>query len=198
MGIDQLPFFPTRQSSLTLIPNSIYDDDSNVATRPLNISTPIVCRRSGSATHHRNKERASRRDLSNNSGGSSSLCCRESDEEMSRSSGRDKESLPTRKSRTHFTMVRQPTKSLTPSRSQSFDGVARRRLSPSLPMVQEFQRANFEQEDEQVLESFHRSRSWSDVRECRNQYKHIKNVRLSLRHRNRSVLETTIAKKMES
>jgi hypothetical protein len=132
MGIDQLPFLPTRRSSLTLIPNSISDDNFDVATRPLNISNPIVCRRSSSATHHRNKEGASRRDLSNKSNGSSSMCSRESNEETSRNNGRDKESLPRRKSRIHFTTVRQPPKSLTPSRSQSFEGIARSRLSPSL------------------------------------------------------------------
>jgi hypothetical protein len=195
MGVDQLPFLPTRRSSLTLIPKSIYDDHSSVATRPINISTPVVCRRSSSCTHHHNKERASRRDLSNNCGGSSSLCSGKSDEEMSRRSGRDKDSLPRRKSRTHFTTVRQPPKSLIPSRSQSFEGIARRRLSPSLPTVQEFQRANFVHEDEQVLESFRRSRSWSDVRESRNQNKHTKSVRLSPRNRNRSVLVATIGRK---
>jgi hypothetical protein len=209
MGIDQLPFLPTRRRSLTLNPNSIsddnsvvatlnpnsiFDDNSGVATRPLTISTPMECNRRRSGTQYRNKERVSRKDLSTNYSCSSSLCSRESNEEMSRSSGRDKESSR-RKSRTHSTIVRQRPKSLTPSRSQSFDGVTRRRLSPRLPTVQEFQRANFEHEDEQVLESLRRSRSWSDVRECRNQYKHTKNVRLSPRNRNRSVLETTIAKK---
>jgi hypothetical protein len=182
MGVDQLPFLPTRRSSLTLFPDSIHDD-SCAATRRDNTSNPTLRHRNSSLTHDRNTEKARWKDFFINDGSTS---------QTRRDSRGDNESS-NKNGRTH---VFQTSKSVKPRRSRSSDGISRLRksLSSSLPTVQEFQRASFAREDEQVFETFRRSRSWGDVIECRNHHNDNKNVRLSKQSRRKRLSVATTAR----
>lgn len=165
MGVDQLPFLPTRRSSLTIPSNP--EERNGKDARSHFIATEQVtdnhrsqgsCRENQHASHPRDGN-ASRPSSSSSS--------------SQRKGGRNSHIVPAE------TFHRPSTKSLSPSsrsklrharprRSRSFDGLSRLRRSPSpgLPTVQEFQRACFEREDERLLENFRRTRSWDDVRKC--------------------------------
>jgi hypothetical protein len=158
MGVDQLPILPKRRSSLTPF-HDIICYESALVTGPDNTSSNMSCQRSSSNIHDSNTERVRWKD-----GGSSPSCGSRPGElhsQTSRNSSRDNSSSKRKFGRTDVMAPSSPHKPVKARRCWSFDGISlsQKSISPSLPTVQEFQRANFEQEDEQVLESFRRSRS---------------------------------------
>jgi hypothetical protein len=173
MGVDKIPCLPTRRSSLTLFSDSMQNDSAVAACAiELTVQTPALVQQTPATRIFPTVV--------------ATPCCALEDskkEAAGRVATETEKESPRSKGQSHFSMVQQPPKSRKPKRSRSFDGnsLVRKTSSPSLPTVHEFQRAIFEHEDVQVLESFRRIRSWGDVLEYRKHSIQNNNDRLSQR-----------------
>ncbi|KAG7345881.1 hypothetical protein IV203_004948 [Nitzschia inconspicua] len=166
MGVDKLPFLPTRRSSLPLPPVHHHDSNStnvthsSIAEPDGRIESAFLTRRRRSNSPkrnnvlHRHQERRSSKSVPFPASYTTTVNPRLRSHVLGVSTLE------------HGTQVQRP-EPVKPSRSRSFDGFSKLRRSPSpkLPTVQEFQRACFQVEDKKVLENIRRSRSWGDLSE---------------------------------
>ncbi|KAG7365577.1 hypothetical protein IV203_038781 [Nitzschia inconspicua] len=164
MGVDRLPFLPTRRSSLPL-PSAHHHDSSSTNVTHSSIEEPDG--RIESAFFTRRRRNSPKRN---------NVLHRRQERRSSKSvpfpasyatvNPRLRSHVPEVSALEHCTQVQRP-EPVKPSRSRSFDGFSKLRRSPSpkLPTVQEFQPACFQVEDKKVLENIRRSRSWGDVSE---------------------------------